>query len=49
MLASFLKSSAILASTANTKFTPLSLAFCINSKARSSLSSSQMDMPILPP
>ena len=49
VLASFEKSSAILASTAKTKFTWLALALLMSSRAKSSLSSSQMELPILPP
>ena len=49
VLASFLKSSAAMQSVPNTRFTPFSCAFLMMSRARSSLSSSQIDLPILPP
>ena len=41
--------SAIFASTASTRFTLLFLAFSMSSKAKSNLSSSQIEFPILPP
>ena len=49
VLASLLKLSAITAWSESTKFTPASLAFCIISRAKSNLSSSQIEAPICPP
>ena len=49
VLASLLKRSAIFESLDRTSFTPRALAFSMSERARSSLSSSQMELPILPP
>ena len=49
VLQSFLKSSPAMQSVPRTKFTPFSLAFFITSSATSSLSSSQIDLPMCPP
>ncbi len=49
VLASLANLSAILSSTAKTKFTPFSFAFAMISNAKSNLSSSTIELPILPP